>query len=290
MQINQNFLTTDSKLPLYQQATYPVPPTTYTVQTSQGEVQTKLDAGIWQSVQDRKFNVSNAGYLRPGVRRDEREKWGVYATNDSPFLHQYVIAKVTGLMPADNVDHIYNKLDNRFNSLRLVTAAINSANGSGLRSGEPCVHKCRNVFKVEVGIDGCTYYFGTYANKAAANKAAQVALHYRAVLHAERSAWIMGRHLARCANADAITHIAAGWVGTWAKDTTASKAFEFYFETADYTEPATPCVPVEQLRKLCKSATVDGKQEAAIATAKMLACFAERQVLVAHIAAALVAA
>ena len=298
MRINENAIDNGKGQPIYKQTAYDLDVQPVTLQTTQGAVDVLVDPAVKELLLQphRTYSPTSGGmYLNVSTTKEEKKQWNIYGKDGKGLkLHQFVVGSATGLLPDTPIDHINKRDDNRFNSLRLVTKGINNANGSGIsKGGNPSVRLTtdRRYYRVETRIDGTPHHFFTHKDKATANQAAQVVLHYRSVLHAERSNMLMGRHLARCFAADVETQMAVNWTNTWHRLTTAAMSLEHYYLCGEFDKfPATPAVPVKELKALC-CAVADGMDVTdAIAKAKAMAVKNERMVLLALIDAAAVAA
>ena len=298
MRTNENATDNGKGQPIYKQTAYELDVQPVTLQTTQGAVDVVVDPAVKELLLQphRMYSPSTKGkYLNVSTTKEEKKQWNIYGNNGSGVkLHQFVIASATGLLPDVPVDHINEQTDNRFNSLRLVTTGINNANGSGACKGStPGVRLTsdKRYYAVEIKIDGNAHHFFQNKDKATTNKAAQVVLHYRSALHAERSNMLMGRHAARCFTADVETPMLKNWTNCWHRYTTAAISLEHYYLCGDFEAfPATPTVPVKELKALC-CAVADGMDVTdAIAKAKQMAVKNERMVLLALMDAAIVAA
>lgn len=111
----------------------------------------------------------------------------VYVKGQTVLLHRLAFLLMNGSFPSEVVDHIdQNKLNNKFNNLRLASYSQNACN-SKTRKSETNIrnvyfNKKLNKFEVKIKHKYKSYFFGLFDS---AKEAEQVAIKERKRLHGE---------------------------------------------------------------------------------------------------------
>ncbi|CAB5216873.1 putative NHN endonuclease [uncultured Caudovirales phage] len=128
-----------------------------TIELTQGK-ECLIDSSFYEEVSKRKWCYSNVGYA---VSRNKE-------TGKVEYLHR-IILKAEGKMQVDHING--NRLDNRLDNLRVVSAQNNIRN-SKKRKGNytsefkgVCFDKSRNKYKAEITVDGKCKSIGRFINE-----------------------------------------------------------------------------------------------------------------------------
>lgn len=120
---------------------------------------------------------SHRGAVRPGDRAgspDTKGYWSVWANGRRYLAHRLVWLFKTGVWPRGQIDHVDgNRLNNRFENLRLASASQNSANAkrrcdnsSGFKG--VCWDRSRGKWMAYITVHGRRKTMGRYHSREAA--------------------------------------------------------------------------------------------------------------------------